>query len=225
MLTRTEGAAGLRVQGVELDDGRGVQATWVVLAAGCWSGGIEGLPASAVPPVRPVKGQILTLRQPPGDAAVTGNVRGMVHGRSPSTWCPGPTAASCAAPRSRSRAGTRGHRRRRHELLHERAGPRAGPRRRRAGGRGRACGRGRPTTCRSSAGPRSTGWWWRQATTATASCSRRSRPTPWPPPWPARSCRPRSRRATDRFASARHHAHPAPPPPPTFLRRPEGERP
>ncbi len=82
VLTRTEGAAGLRVQGVELDDGRDVQAPWVVLAAGCWSAGVEGLPASAVPPVRPVKGQILTLRQPPGDALVTRTVRGIVHGFS-----------------------------------------------------------------------------------------------------------------------------------------------
>ena len=82
VLTRTEGAAGLRVQAVELDDGREVQAPWVVLAAGCWSGEVKGLPASAVPPVRPVKGQILTLRQPPGDALVTRTVRGIVHGFS-----------------------------------------------------------------------------------------------------------------------------------------------
>jgi glycine oxidase len=33
-----------------------------VLAAGAWSGGAEWLPASARPPVRPVKGQILELR-------------------------------------------------------------------------------------------------------------------------------------------------------------------
>ncbi len=34
----------------------------VLLAAGAWSGTIEGLPAAAVPPVRPVKGQVVSLR-------------------------------------------------------------------------------------------------------------------------------------------------------------------
>lgn len=36
----------------------------VVVAAGAWSGLLEGLPESAKPPVRPVKGQIVTLEQP-----------------------------------------------------------------------------------------------------------------------------------------------------------------
>jgi glycine oxidase len=40
----------------------------VVLAAGAWSAGIGGLPASARPPVRPVKGQMLALRMEPGQA-------------------------------------------------------------------------------------------------------------------------------------------------------------
>lgn len=34
----------------------------VVLAAGCWSKAIGGIPEALAPPVRPVKGQILTLR-------------------------------------------------------------------------------------------------------------------------------------------------------------------
>lgn len=34
----------------------------VVLSAGCWSKTIEGIPEAIAPPVRPVKGQILTLR-------------------------------------------------------------------------------------------------------------------------------------------------------------------
>jgi glycine oxidase len=38
----------------------------VVLAAGAWSGGIQGLPAIARPPVRPVKGQMLALRMEAG---------------------------------------------------------------------------------------------------------------------------------------------------------------
>ena len=54
---------GDRVAGVELD-GRGtVEADRVVVAAGAWSGRVGGLPPEAVPPVRPVKGQILRLRQ------------------------------------------------------------------------------------------------------------------------------------------------------------------
>ncbi|PWC54354.1 glycine oxidase [Azospirillum sp. TSO22-1] len=37
----------------------------VVLAAGAWSRGIEGLPAAGRPPVRPIKGQMLALRMDP----------------------------------------------------------------------------------------------------------------------------------------------------------------
>ena len=39
----------------------------VVLAAGPWSRGIEGLPAAARPPVRPIKGQMLALRMDPAN--------------------------------------------------------------------------------------------------------------------------------------------------------------
>jgi len=42
-----------------------VRADIVVLAAGAWSRAIEGLPAEARPPVRPVKGQMLSLRMDP----------------------------------------------------------------------------------------------------------------------------------------------------------------
>lgn len=37
----------------------------VVLAAGAWSGGIPGIPREALPPVRPVKGQMLALQMDP----------------------------------------------------------------------------------------------------------------------------------------------------------------
>jgi glycine oxidase len=47
---------------VETADGRSFAAAKLVLAAGCWSGGAEWVPADARPPVRPVKGEILTLR-------------------------------------------------------------------------------------------------------------------------------------------------------------------
>ncbi|HSZ12956.1 MAG TPA: glycine oxidase ThiO [Solirubrobacteraceae bacterium] len=58
--------AGARVSGVTLEDGERLRAGHVVLAAGPWSGLVEGLPAGAGVPVRPVKGQILRLRDPAG---------------------------------------------------------------------------------------------------------------------------------------------------------------
>jgi glycine oxidase len=48
--------------GVRLDDGAEVRADAVLLAAGPWSNDIEGLPPGIVPPVRPVKGQVIRLR-------------------------------------------------------------------------------------------------------------------------------------------------------------------
>jgi glycine oxidase len=60
-----------RVTGVVLDDGERVAATEVVLAAGPWSGAIGGLPDHSRVPVRPVKGQILRLRDPEGPGLVS----------------------------------------------------------------------------------------------------------------------------------------------------------
>ncbi|MGI5168710.1 glycine oxidase ThiO [Spirillospora sp. CA-253888] len=48
--------------GVRLDGGAEIRADRVLLAAGPWSGDIAGLPPGLVPPVRPVKGQVLRLR-------------------------------------------------------------------------------------------------------------------------------------------------------------------
>ncbi len=59
--------------------GARISAGWVVLAAGCWSTRIPGLPAVAVPPVRPVKGQILMLQ---GNPVVERPVRAMARGGS-----------------------------------------------------------------------------------------------------------------------------------------------
>lgn len=50
---------GNRVKGVRLGDGRKLSAQSVVLAAGAWSAGIDGLPTEL--PVRPVRGQMLRL--------------------------------------------------------------------------------------------------------------------------------------------------------------------
>lgn len=54
-----------RAAGLRLADGGRVQADAVVLAAGAWVRQVEGLPADCRPPVRPVKGQMLALRQDP----------------------------------------------------------------------------------------------------------------------------------------------------------------
>lgn len=58
------------VQGVELAGGETLTLApggWVVLAAGCWSGKIEGVPGPLGAAIRPVKGQILRMRPRPGD--------------------------------------------------------------------------------------------------------------------------------------------------------------
>jgi glycine oxidase len=51
-----------RLSGVRTADGADHRAEWTVLATGAWSGAGEWLPVGARPPVRPVKGQIITLR-------------------------------------------------------------------------------------------------------------------------------------------------------------------
>jgi glycine oxidase len=68
---------GGRVTGVVLgeSDGERVAARHVVIAAGAWSGGIEGLPPQARVGVRPVKGQLLRLRDPAGPGLLRRVVR------------------------------------------------------------------------------------------------------------------------------------------------------
>ncbi|WP_150239729.1 glycine oxidase ThiO [Streptomyces albofaciens] len=55
-----------RATGAELADGSRVAAGQVVLAAGSRSGQLAGVPEDVLPPVRPVKGQVLRLRMPGG---------------------------------------------------------------------------------------------------------------------------------------------------------------
>ncbi|MGH7063319.1 MAG: glycine oxidase ThiO [Stellaceae bacterium] len=61
---RAVDAAGGSARGVVTDHGRD-PADVVVLAAGAWSRQIGGLPPAAMPPVRPIKGQMLALRMDP----------------------------------------------------------------------------------------------------------------------------------------------------------------
>ena len=77
---RIEVAAG-RATGVALADGTVLSAGRTVLAAGSESGRIAGLPPDVLPPVRPVKGQILRLRIPAGHAPfLSRTVRAVVRG-------------------------------------------------------------------------------------------------------------------------------------------------
>jgi glycine oxidase len=78
-----------RARGALLADRTQVSAGQVVLAAGWQSADLPGLPADAIPPVRPVKGQILRLRSTPSSAAaglppglLRRTVRGIVRGFS-----------------------------------------------------------------------------------------------------------------------------------------------
>lgn len=75
-------ASGGEVRGVRLaaaDGGeRTVAAERVVLATGAWAGSIAGPPADVLPPVRPVKGQIMRLRS--ATPLLRHCVRGSVHG-------------------------------------------------------------------------------------------------------------------------------------------------
>jgi len=66
---------GEKVRGVVLEDAERIAAEQVVLAAGPWSEMIAGLPPRARVPVRPVKGQILRLRDPAGAGLLRRTVR------------------------------------------------------------------------------------------------------------------------------------------------------
>jgi len=80
---------GDRAAGAELADGSAVSAAQVVLSAGWASASLAGLPAAAVPPVRPVKGQIVRLRPTAATLAaglppslIKRTVRGLTQGSS-----------------------------------------------------------------------------------------------------------------------------------------------
>jgi glycine oxidase len=73
--------AGGRVRGVALADGGEIGSARVVVAAGCWSGAVDGLPAALRSVIRPVKGQLLRLRHPGGMPPVlTHTIRATVRG-------------------------------------------------------------------------------------------------------------------------------------------------
>ena len=72
---------GDRAAGVATTDGEELAADQVVLAAGSLSGRLEGVPQALLPPVRPVKGQVLRLTVPPRLAPfLSRTVRAVVRG-------------------------------------------------------------------------------------------------------------------------------------------------
>jgi glycine oxidase len=73
--------AGGAVSGVH-SEGDEIRTPVVVLAAGCWSGSIAGIAPGVLPPVRPVKGQILRLRGDADQPLLRRSVRGLVAGSS-----------------------------------------------------------------------------------------------------------------------------------------------
>jgi glycine oxidase len=66
---------GERVTGVVLGEDERLAAERVVIACGAWSGEIAGVPSSASVPVRPVRGQLLRLRDPSGPGLLSAVVR------------------------------------------------------------------------------------------------------------------------------------------------------
>jgi glycine oxidase len=70
-----------RAVGVRLAGGGEVDAAEVVVAAGCWTGSVAGVPDAVRSAVRPVKGQLLRLRHPAGlPPVLTHSVRAIVRG-------------------------------------------------------------------------------------------------------------------------------------------------
>ena len=81
VLTSGDSAAGGRVGGVRLADGGDIGADRVVVAAGCWTSAIAGVPAPVRAAIRPVKGQLLRLRHPDGmPPVITHTIRATVRG-------------------------------------------------------------------------------------------------------------------------------------------------
>ena len=68
-------SGGGRVVGVRTGDGELVGAEQVVIAAGVWAAGLAGIPEDARVPLRPVKGQIMRLRDPAGPGLISRVVR------------------------------------------------------------------------------------------------------------------------------------------------------
>ena len=70
-----------QARGVRLADGGDIDAARVVVAAGCWSGTVGGVPDALRAVIRPVKGQLLRLRHPAGvPPVISHTIRAIVRG-------------------------------------------------------------------------------------------------------------------------------------------------
>ena len=70
-----------RVSGARLAAGGDIGSAAVVVAAGCWSGSVGGLPGPLRSVVRPVKGQLVRLRHPQGiPPVISHTIRATVRG-------------------------------------------------------------------------------------------------------------------------------------------------
>ncbi len=108
------------VTGVTLADGERVSAGQVVLAAGAWTAEIVGLPPYARVPVRPVKGQILRLRDPDGSGLLQRVVRfegGYLVPRGDGRYVLGATVEERGFEKQPSVGGVHGLLRDAHELV------------------------------------------------------------------------------------------------------------
>jgi glycine oxidase len=72
--------AGGRVRGIRLAGGGSIEAPAAVLAAGAWAGTVAGVPEEVGALVRPVKGQVLRLRDRGRPPLLGRTVRGVVEG-------------------------------------------------------------------------------------------------------------------------------------------------
>ena len=74
-VTEIELGADDAFRAVRLSDGERLVGEAVVVAAGVWSADLSGLPPDALVPLRPVKGQIMRLRDPSGAGLMTRALR------------------------------------------------------------------------------------------------------------------------------------------------------
>lgn len=73
---------GGRAEGVVFEGGERLAAGCVVVAAGSYTPELGGIPSESLPPVRPVKGQLMILGVPETAPAPSTTIRGLVHGRN-----------------------------------------------------------------------------------------------------------------------------------------------
>lgn len=160
---------GGRVMGLRLPGGERVSAGQIVLAAGPWTGQIGGLPAAAQVRVRPVKGQILRLRDPAGPGLLRRVVRfegGYLVPRADGRYALGATVEEKGFELAATAGGV-------YELLRDASGSCPGSTSCRSRSCRSDCAPAPRTTCPRSGAAHWRGSCGRRATIATGFCWRR----------------------------------------------------